>query len=137
MRVGHLAAPNLGSYGSTSTPGTSSYVQDSIGPHGITQRYSYTVPSNRRAIVQAGTVELCVRTAGAGGNSERWARWQVSGITQMIARVYVDAVGQQNAEVLGAEILLLTADTLTSLTYDGTVGGNVDYCITARRIEYS
>lgn len=116
------------------------YQASSIAPHAETIRWSYIVPSGRKAIIEAIVVHL-IRTTVATSINEYGAyvravlpnnyNAQVRLIDTLVNTQYYNV----NDEFAGA-LTLFEADTLQAVTYDGSTGGTVSYYLAHKGTEF-
>jgi len=107
------------------------YFGDSVGPHALTTRWTYTVPRDRMAFVEhmfvkvrryieaavVGRVIAYIQITPAG---ESWDPIAEAGLV-------TNVVGDYEECWLGQAFVLVTGDTIAAVTSDTSNGGNVDY----------
>lgn len=113
-----------------------------VTPHALTERWSYTVPRNRRAQVQSAMAHLVRSTAAAPVND--WLgviRVERSGVpTQDIdlirAHSFSNTVGERVEMNHTGPFELFEGDRIFAATLDNSTGGGVGYDLTLLAIEY-
>lgn len=111
-----------------------------VGPHGITNRWVYTVPAGRFAILEGMGAALSRSTApGALGHAQAGA--QVGPATGGLARLSVimldsAAVGANGQAAWGASAKLIAGDQAIGYTLDVSVGGTINYDVSLLATEY-
>lgn len=140
MRVGHLNVTRPVYY--DRNPITIGGVGggDSIGPHGITQRWSYICPSGSKAYVE-NTLAHVVREVAATTPGRAEVYTQVSlnsgGVADMVvARIVVNTQGQSDRMIAGGLGLLVAGDSIAGMTDDTSVNGTCDYVTTVKLTQF-
>lgn len=116
------------------------YLSFGIAPHAIVDRWSYTVPANRRAIVATMQATLCRDLApGAAGLAQSFIwlddvaqantsileqNWISAGLTAGLGGIFVSGPAMQATEVLAGR------------TVDTSTGGTFGYLLTAVLTEF-
>ncbi len=105
------------------------YAAAGVAPHAGTQRWTYTVPASRKAIVEvlhtevyrdgapttAGRCSVFIHYTPSGGSLTRILEW-----TQLLT-----AVGNEKSSDLAPNMLMLAGDVLTASSYDLSTGGTL------------
>lgn len=116
------------------------YVGLSQGPHGLTLRTLYSVPSRRKAYVEAAVTHvLRVNPAGAAGVPESWVYIlpAVGGSVRFsIARILANNVGERDSMVTSGIGMVGAGDAVSGQTQDNSTGGFVDYIIGVKATEF-
>jgi hypothetical protein len=111
-----------------------SFVSGALGPHTATQRWSYTVPSNKAATVRL--LQCLTRRFGvAAAPGIYQAEITVGGLTVLIARHWGNASGDGEGYIYSGELGLRANDTIASFTTDTSSGGGVVYVLTMVAME--
>lgn len=113
---------------------------DSLGPHTLTTRVSYTVPAGKQAIV-SGIATHIQRTATAGtlGDSEVLIGILPSGgslINVFRGFTFSNVTANHDTRSIVADYLLLEGDELRLETVIGGVGGLLDLVGTVSVVEF-
>lgn len=115
-------------YGDTRTSLTFFYT-GVLAPHAATTRWTYTVPTGRRARVETATVYVEVVTVAAAGSLTLWTYIGVfpgggAGTVVAMALIYVDNLaGTRSGTALAASIELQPGDVLSAVTENLRAGG--------------
>lgn len=116
-----------------------SFASGSIAPHADTTRWTYTVPANRRFILNEAYAHLC-RTALAGAAGAISVNILVNqGAGNIyVARLYDlnNYVGDTMQLVIPAGLVLLAGHYIYATTSDTSTGGTVLYTVTLTGFEY-
>jgi hypothetical protein len=109
---------------------------NAIAPHGSTQRATYTVPTGRKAMVEAINVnifrDVVATTAGLA-----LAQSTVPGGGSLDAlNVNGNVVGNGAQKLAGVQMLLNAADNTKIFTQDASTGGSHAYSVTATIAEF-
>jgi hypothetical protein len=109
-------------------------------PHSITERFSYTVPSGKKAMVEVLSCRVERRTAATSPSSVLAAfHFTPSGGTGnyiLRAIIYTNNVGDKEHQALGTTLILCTGDTIKAYTYDGSTGGTCEHLLTMKITEF-
>lgn len=117
----HIASPSIRLY----------YDQTGVAPHSETTRVTYTVTANHFAVVQGG-VAFIKRATAASTSGLVVAKLQLliggSQIVNLVVNVlYNNTVNSFAVEKLTVPIYARAGDIIRITTYDGSVGGTIDY----------
>jgi hypothetical protein len=109
------------------------FVAFDVAPHAFTQRWSYTVPAGRMALLAF--FECGVWRAGAPTTAGR-ARAQVlivRGVANVVAIAQITPVSTQNMDSFSSAPLMVLTDgwTVYGYTEDTSTGGTVNYAVSA------
>lgn len=140
MRTGQPIIGRPAWYDRNPTQITLWYTVNIQSPHSQTQRWTYTVPSGKKAMLEALDGLICIQSAAttpgrrkimvqltkAGGGSAQIFNLQI----------ITNNVGDIQTKALGTSILLLSGDTLSGFTADESTGGTVDYRLMAKLTEF-
>jgi hypothetical protein len=123
-------------------PITTLYVYSAAGvaPHTTTPRWTYTVPSGKKAMIEflhvrilrsaaattAGKVTAAISITPSGGPSA----------DIMVANILTNNVGDREALVSGATLTLLAGDKIAGYTSDASTGGTIDYVLACKATEF-
>lgn len=117
-----------------------SVVSSSVGPHGGTNRWTYTVPTGRKASVQ-GTRNFVQRTAAAApvGQVQSYFNFlpAAGGAGQLgVIELFTNTVNDGADQTWSSLGDLLAGDGLTGSDSDASTGGTVTFTQTAKIVEY-
>jgi hypothetical protein len=117
-----------------------SYYEGNVAPHGLTERWTYTVPSGKKALVELIAIWMN-RTAAPTtlGRAEARLLFFPSGgsETPLVYSVLYDSnVGAEKNVNIGQSSIMLQGDKIRATTYDGSIGGNVSYLVLAKITEF-
>jgi len=107
-----------------------------IGPHGGTQRWLYTCPANRKALVHRVFGRVIRRTAAANPFDAEIEVYHDGNGPFLRAVIWTNAVNDQDSQTLTALAYVGPGGTLQALSYDNSVGGTVDYEMTYSLTEF-
>lgn len=105
---------------------------DSVAGHSSpVDRITYTVPTDRIALIESLTVNAA-RTGASTGGAVGWVnvRWFVNDVRVFTMNFYNDTAGDADAKIertLGSAIALLQGDILRLETQDSSTGGSISY----------
>jgi len=127
MRTGVLGAQRPEPHDRNPVRQTLTYSGTGIAPHATTQRFSYTVPSGKKAIVLAAQANLQRATAATTAAITR-ASVQLQNTLVVDARIsYDNNVGARASMNIAQAGVLLPGETVIGQTRDTSTGGTVDY----------
>jgi hypothetical protein len=115
---------------------------NTLAPHGATERWTYTVPANRRALIellQCGAKRISV--AGTPAAVQVYVKVTPNGGSDTYT-LYADLTSADNAigskEALSSQgtIALEAGDLIHGSTSDGSTTGTVEYVLTAKITEF-
>lgn len=112
-----------------------------VPPHAQTERWNYTVPPRRRAVIQSAIAKM-LRDVAAPGNLGYGARIHLrraNGQVDVFIAHCIDtnnAVGAQTSMIHTGPIEMFEGDTVFATTFDPNAGGSVVYTVTLTAIEY-
>lgn len=139
MRIIYPSVARNAFYDRTPTFITKRYETTAVAPHVQTQRWLYSVPANKRAILQAIHIYM-IRSTAAAPNAFVEAQISIlsAGVYARIAHVsFVDnTLFKQYSLDVAYGIYLDTGQNMQAITADGSTGGAIDYYIDAFIIEY-
>jgi hypothetical protein len=111
-----------------------------VTPHSITERWSYTVPSGKKAMVEILEAEvLRAQAASTVGLAEALIALTPSGGSEksvLCARIFDNTVAARSTQAIGSALLLLADDKLTGKTVDTSTGGSCDYYLAYKITEF-
>ncbi|SRR6266542_2012916 len=107
------------------------YYQVIITPHAATERWSYTVPAGKKAIVEFQNIHL-IRWAVAGpaALANCWTRCTLvaTGIANhLFAAILTNGVGDKDSYQSNSQFVLNAGDVISFSTGDGSTGGSMNY----------
>jgi hypothetical protein len=109
-------------------------------PHAETVRWTYTVPSGKKAMLEALDGLICIITAAttAGRRSiyVKLTRPSVGSAFIFNLQILTNNVGDVQTKGLGTSLLMLAGDILEGYTSDGSTGGTADYRLMAKITEF-
>jgi len=112
----------------------------SLSPHVVTTRWSYTVPSGKKAWVQIATI-FCMRRTAATTMGEVYVFLVIvpsgGSLKRLMIACFVDnTVWVKDKAYGGVGILLRAGDAVNANTADSSTGGTVDYYCGAKITEF-
>jgi len=116
------------------------YTGQTVAPHGVTIRCTYTVPAQKKAIVESLQVNLVRRaTATTAGVAGAYAMLTPNGGTAeeiLDSHIFANTIGDKDGQAQQGALTLLEGDKLDLKTYDGSTGGTVDYFVAFKLTEF-
>ena len=107
-----------------------SYNGQGIAPHAWTNRWSYTVPANRLAILSGGQVSLYRATAAGTAALTQAEIWDDTAKKEIyIATIRTNTVGDHRDLPITGEAVFLAGEAFISDTTDASTTGTIDYII--------
>jgi len=109
-------------------------------PHSETERWTYTVPSGKKALIESLYIKIMRATAASSavlvlaavqlglGGGTNYYHW--------IAALRTNNVGDKDDIIIGQSIILNAGDVLRAISSDSSTGGTVDYYILAKITEF-
>ena len=129
MRLSSLASARPAYYDRNATSSLQSY-NGSVAPHSATTRWTVTIATGRKAIIEQSTVTYTRLTAATTLGLAENSIQITSGATTAYATViyqYNNAVYANGVQATGAMPTLYAGETLACTTYDQSTGGTVFY----------
>ena len=105
-----------------------------IGPHAITQRWSYTVPAARK--FQATSVFGRCQRATAATTPGRALTTVLDAGTLFTAAIYTNVAGDKDSAALGTGPFYAAGLLVRGYTSDASTGGTMDYTNSLRGVEF-
>jgi hypothetical protein len=116
------------------------YNVNGTAPHSATQRWTYTVPTGKKAMLEALDGLICIVTAATTASRRKiYVRLTKSGggsADIMNLQILTNSVGDVQTKTLGTSLLMLQGDSLTGYTADESTDGTVDYRLMAKLTEF-
>jgi len=113
------------------------YYANAIGPHNLTQRWIYTVPAGRIALVM-GSACAIERDAATATPGTVQAYILINGITRFPYFIEVTGTtGVEKVALVGQSAILNTGETIEAYTFDLSIGGSYTYSIGANIMEFN
>jgi len=117
-----------------------SYSVAAVAPHGLTERWTYTVPAGTKTALE---IALLMVTRDAAATTVGLARATIfytpSGGSEealLDAALLTNTVGDQDRAILGASAVLLPGDLIRATTIDASTGGTINYVLTAKIVDF-
>lgn len=140
MRVFNLGTSRPAWYDRGPTVKSAGYSQGGIAPHAATDRWTYTVPANRKTAAQC--IQAAVTregVAGAPGLQLTRIRYTQAGgslIELIYAPVLANTTGAQSNLINSGTLVMLAGDLIVGNTYDNSTGGTGNYSCSIQALEY-
>ena len=96
------------------------------GPHAANDRWTYTVPPNRIAFVEALTTRV-TRVTVAAPSSDAHCTIVTDIAVCFDSIIYTNIVGDTDKTVVGQNMILLAGETIIGRTRDNSTGGTINY----------
>jgi hypothetical protein len=117
-----------------------SYQANNVAPHSITQRWVYTVPSGKKAILEfaacyvrrsaaattVGRVQVDIWITPSGGSVKKIS----------LAQLLTNNVGDMDRMDLGQSLILNAGDKIEGYSEDASTGGTTNILIAAKLTEF-
>lgn len=140
MKVGNLLASRPNWYDRNPSAFGFNSVRQAVAPAAPTQRFNYTVPANKKAIVEAGVASICRLTAaGVVGNvgADLTYAFNTGGTAYMpIAWAVNNSLGIMTRADMSLQTLMLAAETITGNDRDESTGGTCTIIISLKLTQY-
>ena len=114
---------------------TQSYSGATVAPHSSTVRWTYTVPTGRKALVSAFHISVR-RAAAATTASTATAFLMLNGTNVFHVTLVNNTVDATQRLELSAALYLTAGDELRAVTLDSSTGGYIDYNVVAVVTEF-
>jgi len=112
------------------------YNAATVAPHGPTVRWTYTVPTGRKALLQSAYVKLMRQVAAAPvGYAQAYIVYQTTGII-ISASINTNVIGDGSQLAIGQSITMLAGEEIHAGSDDASTGGSFRYLISANLLEY-
>lgn len=135
MRVGSFAVARP-MYWDRNPVTTSNGYYNTVGPHSNTTRFTYTVPSGRKAFIDSGSVNVNRITAATVAGQVRVALATPTLSNVLTLFTYSNTVGFADKSVVGGSLLILAGAVLEGTTEDTSTGGTILFTIYAHGTEF-
>jgi hypothetical protein len=113
-----------------------SFQNDAQVPHGVTNQFTYTVPTGRKAFVTSLAVSIVRMTAAAPvGICNVTARWDLND-EAIVLVTFDNTVGGGRALAAGGGSIVLAGKTFTFASQDLSTGGTMSFESGASIIEF-
>lgn len=116
------------------------YGANGLAPHADVQRWAYTVPAARRAMLEFGLAQYIKETvSGAAAWAQSYIRYTPSGGSNSVilsAASTSVGVGAGQTIAVGFNSVLLAGDAISGRSQDGMTGGTATIQIAAKATEF-
>jgi len=116
------------------------YVAGTVAPHTSTQRWSYTCPSGKKAMVEVLMANVmrdsAATTVGVAESGVFLSPGGSGSVIIVSAEILENTVGARNYFSLGVSLTLLATDVISGSTFDASTGGTCRYQLSYKIIEY-
>jgi hypothetical protein len=139
MRINNVFSGRPAYYDRNPTLPNQRFGQNAVAPHGLTTRFTYTVPSARKAFLGALYAHVFRVTAGAPVGLVVCTVTHTNGanIANLVDFAFTDnTLLAQRQVAYGSSDVMVAGDTLVLQTSDGSTGGTVDYRIDSKITEF-
>lgn len=137
MKITTSGAANRNAYydRNPTTLTTLAFASLNVAPHASTQRWTYTVPTGRKAYLSVARVALFRNAAAAPvGNVEDYMVWQNVYPAQL--EFFNNAAGAYLTDHIPHSIIMLAGQNITAFSSDASTGGTVSHWIDAAAMEF-
>lgn len=111
-----------------------------VGPHGVTQRFTRTIPAGQRAVLQAAFLNIIRLTAAAPvGLVQAYVIATIQSVTTKPLNLWMltNGVGDTQHESWSGELYLNAGDQIAGFTTDAGTGGTLNYSVFATSTEFA
>ena len=110
-------------------------------PHGLTTRWTYTVPANKKAFVETLCCNLTrVTVATAVGIVEAYISWAETAIATSYSMLkgvlFTNVIGDKDRASIGHGFILLEGHTIRGVTADASTDGTVNFHLATKITEF-
>jgi len=135
LKVGHPSGARNAQLDRICTWGVMNYSGDGLAPHAPTLRWSYTVPTGVRAILES-LFCLCYRWSAPTTSSMVFCYIWVGSAVLAFAMFEDPAQFAQDKDCQGFSMHLDEGETVTGYTGDMSTDGSCCFKVTSRYVEY-
>ena len=135
VRVGFPGGPRLEWYDRNPQIQRQRYLHDGLAPHAATLRFSYTVPTGKKAYINMLLVAL-LRVTAATTVGEAKGYFIIEGSESLMVHLWGNAVNDGRELVGGAGALLSAGEVITAYTGDASEGGTIMYFLSLLAVEF-
>jgi hypothetical protein len=111
-----------------------------VTPHTAATRWTYTVPTARKAIIESAQVRVYRSTAGTAASLvySTIAYHPTSGTDQfmLVVHIWTNTVGDKDQAFIGLGPMLYAGDIIEGYDYDASTGGDCDFMETTKLTEF-
>ena len=117
-----------------------SYIKFNVAPHGLTSRWTYTVPPGRRAFIEILAVKVLRQTvADTVGIARADILIHITGVpTPRILSAFIctNVAGDTDRGEVGHSVILNAGEWIKGETSDSSIGGTCAYLLTLKVTEF-
>lgn len=139
MRVGHLNVTRPAYYDRAATATGRSYGAGGVAPHGVTTRWTYTVPTGSAAYIEyVQTGILRDGASGAPGFSQALVQFNTGSNNPLIGNSWLQdgTAGARQLQGVGSAGYMQAGQDIQGRTGDTSVGGTCRYQVDAKLVEF-
>jgi len=140
MRLQHVLVTRPDWFDRNPTAQSGGYVASSVAPHALTQRWTYTVATGKKAILQTA---ICIvqrdSVASVLGAQSSYMRYIPSGgsaVRPLYAYNTSNTLSAAQSNNIGATMALLAGDQIDGSTLDDSTGGTGFYLTSFQGIQF-
>ena len=135
MRVGFPVGPRLEWYDRNPSGKEWGYSGTGVGPHGLTTRFSYTVPTGKKFILEnAYAITIRATVAGTPGYAFCGVSARLYGVVQ--AKMLSNNVADIDSMNVGRSVIMKAGEALKGDSQDTSTDGTMTYEVIAHGIEF-
>ena len=116
------------------------YSAAGVAPHTSTLRWSYTVPSGKKAFLELADIEVVRATAATTvGMVSAGITYTPSGgseVNVIVVEIRTNGVGDRAGKTVGQAFVMSAGDSIKAYTTDTSTGGTIDYTMSAKITEF-
>ena len=140
VEVGFPGGPRLEWYDRNPQHVLVGYSAEAVAPHSVVARWSYTVPTGKKAFIEImhATLQRAVAATTADiafASLSLWPEGEAI-LVPIIAWIRENDVGNKDRAVMGQGAILLTGDLVQGATMDDSDGGSIDYNVSGKITEF-
>lgn len=128
MKVGFPGGPRLEWYDRNPQLRRNRYCGSSVAPHSVTERWAYTVPTGKKALIMHLFVSLVRVTAPTTAMGSA-AYTLIGDEHHAYLMLYGNTVNDGRTGMIGTSELLAAGETINAKTFDSNTGGTISYAI--------
>lgn len=116
---------------------SNTYTALGVAPAGVTTRWTYLVPANRKFFCTSLQSSVLRNSAGAANaNVQAWVDEVLGANIFAEAHIITNVAGDRADQQRSHTALILEANSLRGRTFDQSTGGSIDYSLSILGIEY-
>ena len=135
MKLGSLSSARPSIYDRNASGSLLGYTGNSIAPHALTTRFTQTIASGKKAVVESAFTQIW-RDSAPGASGPFWGLVQLTSGATTVNMVGVltatTTLYQGLAQTQAGQVTLYAGETIAGVTSDTSTGGTTAYWISAK-----